>query len=360
MPYLTLLSEDGHGTNVPILSGRPFTIGRGAASSLRIRDLKMSRVHCELSVSGGIAIITDLGSMNGTQVNGKRVASTSLKDGDLIRAGYTQFRYHQGELNAAGAGLSPPSAPPSAPSVPEPSVPPLLSAPEAPPPVSEPPPLAPAPPKPRRGVKRRKGEPATPKAPQDVAPARDAAPVVSAEEPAEPEPQGPDDKALAQALRIERETPERLLRKGEAICASCRRVVTAKELKVGAATNIHGQVCCPDCIASDPLLGLTVSGYRVDGKLGAGVWSVTYKAEQLSMARAVVLRVLQPKIARDKEMVTQFLAAVKRGGQISHPNLARVYDIGRSEELCYVCSEYIDGESLRQVVRGRKNAFSVE
>ena len=78
LPYLTLLDETD--VQIPIPVGQPFTIGRGAASSYRIRDLKMSRVHCELSVSGGIAVIADLGSMNGTYLNGKRIASAALKD----------------------------------------------------------------------------------------------------------------------------------------------------------------------------------------------------------------------------------------------------------------------------------------
>ena len=47
MPYLSLLHDDTpEETNIVVPEGQPFTIGRGVASSLLIRDLKMSRVHC--------------------------------------------------------------------------------------------------------------------------------------------------------------------------------------------------------------------------------------------------------------------------------------------------------------------------
>ncbi|MFO7898350.1 MAG: protein kinase [Planctomycetota bacterium] len=356
MPYLRLLKEDGsEESRIPVPPGKPFTIGRESSAACRVPDLRMSRMHCEVTVSGGVAIVTDLGSMNGTYVNGKRIASTALKDGDVIQAGYTTFEYREGDGSAEPVGE--PAAPPAQEQRAEPAR-------EAPEPGADEP-----------------GEPivlnAEPGAPQaDSAEPADeegliildeshAAPepgsgdvwngIVLDEEPAgaeaaesaEPRP-AIDPAAIAARLRITEDRPERPLRRGEKICSSCRQPVTAKELKSGAATDIHGQVCCPRCIEADPLLGKTVAGYRFDAKLGAGSWFISYKAQQLSMARSVVLRVLRREIAADRELITQFLAAVKRGGQISHPNLARIYDIGRAEHLCYVCLEFVDGRNLLQ------------
>jgi serine/threonine-protein kinase len=333
VPYLKLLSDDKDGmTQIPILTGRPFTIGRGAASSFRVRDPKLSRVHCEISVSGGIAIITDLGSMNGTYVNGKRIASTALQDQDVIQAGYTKLQYHAAELEAA------PEAPPPEPAEAEAEpAGPTLTAVEPDPPAPPETPAAPAAPEP---------EPTATQPPQ--------APTAEKTRPSEPP--GRDDRAVAEALRITRDEPTRPLRKNEKMCSSCRRPIPAKALKSGAATDIHGQACCPECIASDPLIGRTIAGCRIDAKLGAGAWSATYKAEQLSMARPVVFRVLQSDIAGDPELVALFLAAVKRSGQISHPNLVRIYDIGRTDDFCYVTSELVDGSSLQGLL-GAKPAF---
>jgi len=381
VPYLTLLAKDKdeEDTHVRIPAGRPFTIGRGASSSLRIHDNKMSRVHCELSISGGIAIITDLGSMNGTYVDGKRIASTALKDGNRIQVGYTKFIYHSGEIGTADPGPAVQQARSVAPaprtvSIPKPPPLPTGEPPAAParrksaarPAAAKPPPLPAAR---RPGARKpvpRKGAPPKPARRTSVsarpAPRRTRArrAETSAERPAAaPQERGsPDSETVARLLNIVHEKPSRPLRKGEMICCSCRQPATGKELKSGAATNIHGQVCCPRCIAADPLLGHTVAGYRIDAKLGAGPWSATYKAEQLSMARPVVLRVLRRDAVGDSELVTRFLAAVKRGGQISHPNLVRTFDIGRTESLCYVSGEYIDGDSLAQLLR-RKSRLAV-
>jgi protein kinase-like protein/FHA domain-containing protein len=299
---------------IELPSGRPFTVGRGVSASFRVRDLKLSRLHSELSVSGGLTIVTDLGSMNGTYVNSKRVASTALTDGDIIQVGYTRFKYSSSEFRKpAGSTVQDSSARPKL--APEPAA-----------PVAEP---APEPPSPLPPLLHTKLPPAS----------------VREDSPAAGEP---SDREVVSRLRIAAESQAQALKRGEGLCASCRRVVNAKEMKGGKATDFHGQVCCHECMTSDPLMGRTLVGYRIDAKLGSNAWSLTYKAEQLSMARSVVLRVLRPEVSSDNELLTQFLASVKRGGQISHPNLVRIYDIGRTDEFCYVSSEYIDGENLRR------------
>ncbi len=344
MPYLT--QEQGGNVVAVIPAGRPFTIGRGTGSALRIKDLKMSRVHCELSASGAVTVITDLGSMNGTWVNGKRVASVSLNDGDLIQVGYARLRYHAGGP-AAFAGRVP--APAAAQAAPQPKG----GAPH--------PPAPPA--RPRKAAGEERIEFAEAIQPPAARPAEEGVLVL---EPISAEGQPPaaeagkvasgtmDFPGLVTRHWIVQEVPARPPRRGDAACSSCRQPVAAKEVKTGAATNVRGQVCCPKCRESDPLLGKTIAGYRIDAKLGTGPWSVTYKAEQLSMARAVVLRVLGGEQALDSEMTAKFLAAVKRGGQISHPNLVRVYDIGRSEKMCFVSAEYVDGENLKHRVAAGK------
>jgi len=64
------------------------TIGRKHAS---VGDKNISRRHFELQRSGGHVTLTDCSSRNGTWVNGNRVASRTLCDGDLIEAGSTAF-----------------------------------------------------------------------------------------------------------------------------------------------------------------------------------------------------------------------------------------------------------------------------
>jgi hypothetical protein len=72
-----------------------MVIGRGADADLRINDPGVSRRHAELRVTGGrgtpVVTVVDLGSTNGTLVNGQRVAETELRDGSVVRIGSTDL-----------------------------------------------------------------------------------------------------------------------------------------------------------------------------------------------------------------------------------------------------------------------------
>lgn len=74
------------------LKGEEFLIGRGNDCDLRVRDSDVSRHHCMIRNRGNEVTLIDLGSSNGTFVNGHRVISQStLKGGDEIRIGKGRF-----------------------------------------------------------------------------------------------------------------------------------------------------------------------------------------------------------------------------------------------------------------------------
>jgi pSer/pThr/pTyr-binding forkhead associated (FHA) protein len=69
-----------------------FLIGRGADCDLRLSDSTMSRHHCILHTAGDELTVVDLGSSNGTYLNGQRVRSqAAVSDGAEIRVGNWQF-----------------------------------------------------------------------------------------------------------------------------------------------------------------------------------------------------------------------------------------------------------------------------
>jgi hypothetical protein len=79
-----------------IISGTPYplsrqvtVLGRGTEADLRIDDPGVSRKHAQISISGDTAVVTDLGSTNGTLVDGQRVGQAALVDGTEIRLGNT-------------------------------------------------------------------------------------------------------------------------------------------------------------------------------------------------------------------------------------------------------------------------------
>ena len=81
------------GSGVPertVLLTKPVTVvGRGADADLRLHDTGVSRAHLELHLEGDDVRLADLRSTNGTVVNGRKVSSTLLVDGDRIEVGAT-------------------------------------------------------------------------------------------------------------------------------------------------------------------------------------------------------------------------------------------------------------------------------
>jgi pSer/pThr/pTyr-binding forkhead associated (FHA) protein len=76
------------------LAGKVFTVGRLPECSIPLNDSNVSRRHAEFRASGRNFVVADLGSTNGTKVNGTRIAGEQiLKDGDIISFGGTHIRF---------------------------------------------------------------------------------------------------------------------------------------------------------------------------------------------------------------------------------------------------------------------------
>ncbi|MFI6944115.1 FHA domain-containing protein [Streptomyces sp. NPDC050418] len=78
---------------LPLPGPFPLRIGRGVDNGLRLSHETVSRSHAELVLQGGIWVLRDLGSTNGTSVNGRRVVgATVVREGDHIAFGSMRFR----------------------------------------------------------------------------------------------------------------------------------------------------------------------------------------------------------------------------------------------------------------------------
>jgi Protein of unknown function (DUF3662)/FHA domain len=86
----SLSLDDGSGRTYDLTQGS-HVIGRGQDSSFRLPDTGVSRRHLEISWDGHTATLTDLGSTNGTTVNGNPVQTWQLGDGDVIRVGHSSL-----------------------------------------------------------------------------------------------------------------------------------------------------------------------------------------------------------------------------------------------------------------------------
>jgi signal transduction histidine kinase/pSer/pThr/pTyr-binding forkhead associated (FHA) protein len=88
MPTLAVVQGPDHGKAFDI-NGNSLVIGRDPSSDVQLRDPGISRHHARLELRGDHYVLKDLGSANGTCVNGVRVSESSLRAGDQIRMGNT-------------------------------------------------------------------------------------------------------------------------------------------------------------------------------------------------------------------------------------------------------------------------------
>lgn len=90
-----VVREEGNDRTVT-LAGDSATIGRLAECEVALKDRGASRRHAQIRLKDGVATLTDLGSTNGTEVNGHPVQTATLDDGDRITIGTTVLVFRRG------------------------------------------------------------------------------------------------------------------------------------------------------------------------------------------------------------------------------------------------------------------------
>lgn len=73
-----------------------------------------------------------------------------------------------------------------------------------------------------------------------------------------------------------------------------------------------------------------------------------FKARQLSMDRIVALKILPKDLAADENYVQRFVQEARRAGQLFHPHLLQVYEVGKADGYYFFSMEYADGMNLKQ------------
>ena len=91
--YLVVSTDGGHSVQFD-LTGAVVSIGRGSDNDLILDDPQVSREHCQLKLQYGAYSLTDMGSTNGSYVNGQRVSEIALGPGDVIELGGTRIEFH--------------------------------------------------------------------------------------------------------------------------------------------------------------------------------------------------------------------------------------------------------------------------
>jgi len=103
---------------------------------------------------------------------------------------------------------------------------------------------------------------------------------------------------------------------------------------------------------SGDLTGRRLGNYRIDGVLGKGGMSVTYKATDVRLGRKVALKVIGDHLGADAEFRERFVDEARNTSAIDHANVVPLYDFGELEGMLYIAMRMVDGGDLAGLISG--------
>ncbi len=98
--------------------------------------------------------------------------------------------------------------------------------------------------------------------------------------------------------------------------------------------------------------GSTFAGrYQIIEELGKGGMGKVYKVHDTKIKEKIALKLIKPKIAKDKKTVERFRNELKFARKISHKNVCRMYDLNKEKGNYFITMEFVPGQDLKGLIR---------
>lgn len=105
---------------------------------------------------------------------------------------------------------------------------------------------------------------------------------------------------------------------------------------------------------------LLLNRYKLLEKIGEGGMGIVYKAKCTLLNRLVAVKILKAELSDNKDFITRFKREANSIASLSHTNIVNVYDVGSENNINFIVMEYINGKTLKQVIKEnvRLNSFN--
>ncbi len=90
--------------------------------------------------------------------------------------------------------------------------------------------------------------------------------------------------------------------------------------------------------------------YRIIKKIASGGMADVFLGDDLKLNRKVAIKILAANYAGDKNFVARFKSEAQILARLNHPNIVQVYDWGEFNSSYFICMEYVEGESLKEII----------
>ena len=137
-------------------------------------------------------------------------------------------------------------------------------------------------------------------------------------------------------------------------CPGCGSLVAVENSDMGTMVQCGSCSKIVNVPSSRVCKGALVGDFIIEQELGRGGMGVVYKAHQISLDRPAALKVLSDAYANNAEFVVGFIKEARAAAKLNHPHIVQAYAVGEDEGVFYLAMEYIDGETMKGVLKREK------
>jgi len=105
--------------------------------------------------------------------------------------------------------------------------------------------------------------------------------------------------------------------------------------------------------AGRSLIGRRIGHYEFQSLIGAGGMGEVYLAHDLMLDRRIAVKILPPQFTQDDAQVQRFEREARAASALNHPNIITIHEVGRDEDVHFIATEFVAGQTLREKIANR-------